>query len=773
MSTLQRLPSYPSTQTRKSLSPSQLATLTQTISLTLQQTLTLPASKRDPTSTHTFLTSYAKDTAVQTLQALIWGAPTVSHSEQIIRRRVLLLASSTPNLSLDIQTLLDLAIVYAPSSITHLRTVFSTASTATPSLTQTIETDLVPAFTQLLSPAQGLYAVRKAAHCVSAFLHAAPPALVRPFAHSIPFALALAALYGPGLASIAQSYGGPPRIDAVPAPNPDEWEHIWVATKAALIDAFHALLRTLLLDLSDATGRALAAESERTFGLVFALLDAQPAAASTGTTPFLDRPLLADYNTTYPLAQTLAQALRHAGEKDARLDILEAALVSPNANKNKDPGALRLLLHSSGVPPGIDGRSQSSRPYAPTPQSTITNQNQNQNQKGKGKAPDPGPTPRDDPDLDIKVTQILDVLPDLSPAYLRLLLAYSPLGGDPERVLGALLEGSAPPEGAPELQHQAARGDPTGDWDGGAGEIEQDEASEYISRRANVFDGAAMDLSRVHVGKKGGDGEGMLRDRAEVEAMKADILRRAEAAWADDDEDDEDDLGGLGGEGKGKAKVRVVAFEDEEDVEGGVRVVGDGEESGSGSDDDEGDDGDGDGDGEQEEKLTPETILELAYIRDPSVFNRDAATARGAAREDLRKRTGWDNGQIEGWRVMLERDPKKKEKMLQKHEFSGNRNHDRPTLPSSTSTSNNTGEPGGSGRGRGRGGRGRGGGGGGRGGGGGGRGGGRGGGAGGGEGGGARERAWKDKNKASRANHNRKRGHDKKMSRAGAGVPPS
>ena len=33
----------------------------------------------------------------------------------------------------------------------------------------------------------------------------------------------------------------------------------------------------------------------------------------------------------------------------------------------------------------------------------------------------------------------------------------------------------------------------------------------------------------------------------------------------------------------------------------------------------------------------------------------------------------------------------------------------------------------------------------------------------------ARERAWKDKNKASRGNHGRKRGHDKKMARAGAG----
>jgi len=54
------------------------------------------------------------------------------------------------------------------------------------------------------------------------------------------------------------------------------------------------------------------------------------------------------------------------------------------------------------------------------------------------------------------------------------------------------------------------------------------------------------------------------------------------------------------------------------------------------------------------------------------------------------------------------------------------------------------------GRGRGRGGRGR-------------------GGRGGGNGGDttARDRAWKDKNKTHRGNHDRKRGHDKKMARAG------
>jgi activating signal cointegrator complex subunit 2 len=98
----------------------------------------------------------------------------------------------------------------------------------------------------------------------------------------------------------------------------------------------------------------------------------------------------------------------------------------------------------------------------------------------------------------------------------------------------------------------------------------------------------------------------------------------------------------------------------------------------------------------------------------------------------------------------------RKEKILQKHEFSGNK----PLTQGEKGGDKGEGEaenidtaPGPS---RGRGGRG--------------RGSGRGrGGRGGGDGGDntARDRAWKDKNKARHGNHDRKRGHDKKMARAG------
>lgn len=51
-----------------------------------------------------------------------------------------------------------------------------------------------------------------------------------------------------------------------------------------------------------------------------------------------------------------------------------------------------------------------------------------------------------------------------------------------------------------------------------------------------------------------------------------------------------------------------------------------------------------------------QTKLELAYLADPTVFDRDATTRRSGARAKLKERTGMDDAQLEGWRIMLERN---------------------------------------------------------------------------------------------------------------------
>lgn len=748
---IDRIPAYPSTQTRKSLSPSQLATINQTISSSLLQTIALPAAKRDTPAARSFLTSYTKDTAIQVLQGLIWELQlTLSKDDKLIRKRVLILAEKLAS-GLDIQTLLDLSIIYASNNVSQIQSIFAAAVESNSNLIRTVEVDLVLAFTQLLTPAQGLYAVRKTAHSLVSFLASSPPELLRPFAHSKPFIVALANIYDQGLTSIAQAYGGLSVLRDALSRVPDEWEPIWVATKVSLMDSFHLILDTFLHDMSSASGRALAAEAERTFDIVFALLDLPsppPTNPNVTPTPFLDRPLLTDYQHAYSFSQTLASALRNAAEKDARLDLLESTLQSLDSESSKtNPGILKILLHSSGIPPGIDNLGNGSI-------SSAVNVTKGRD-KGKGKAPVKNASSSisthasaPDPDAKIKIAQVLDILPEHAPEYIRALLGHPPLGSNPEKVVEALLEGTAPrPEELEKYQQGVDRGNVRG-------RDSDDDVERYVRERRNVFDDEVMDVTQLRVGKKRQDESTVLRDRTFIEQMKADILRRAEAI-SDDDEGEEDDQITFGGEGRGKKSI-TLAYEDE-DLDGlyKVKIEGDGEES---------EDGEEDEGRERVETVskteTPETILELAYIRDPKLFDRDAGTRRSKAREELRVQTGWGDEQIEGWRVMLERNPRK-DKILEKHEFAGNRNQiwSEATPGASGSGTGRGRDRGGPnrGRGRGRGGRG-----------------GRGGGGGGGGGdvaNTAQERAWKDKNKASRGNHNRKRGHDKKMTRARAGLP--
>jgi hypothetical protein len=124
----------------------------------------------------------------------------------------------------------------------------------------------------------------------------------------------------------------------------------------------------------------------------------------------------------------------------------------------------------------------------------------------------------------------------------------------------------------------------------------------------------------------------VLRDRSFMDQMKTDILRRVEAP--SDSEEEEVNIFGVasGHHAKGKGKVREVAFDDDLEDVSRVRVAGDGEESTE--DESEEDERD------EEHETNPQTIVELAYIANPKMFERDAATRRGKERAALRAQTG-------------------------------------------------------------------------------------------------------------------------------------
>lgn len=701
MPTVVPLPTYPPASARKSLSASQLATFHSNLSNALAEILALPPARRDNPATRSFLSSYVNEVAHQTLQSLIWDAP--PYTDNHVHARVLFLAEklATVPSCFDVKTLLDVAIAYFPYP-TRVRALFIAALASTPSLATVFTSDMVPVLTTLLEPSRcaGLYGLRKTARCFVSLLSGCPPELVRPFASDQDFMTGLAQAYEEGLAALARSYGGI-RTD-IGTRELDDWERIWLETKVDLIDSFHIVITVMIQDLSAASGAALAAESERTFNIVFALLNLPPPpavqAGSTPSTaaPFLNRSLIADYQHSYNLSSTLASALRRAAREDARVDHLESTLrsfdIESSAAGTKDPGALKLIIKSSGIPPGASASGKSKAAQSSS--------------KGKAKVVRPEPEPHD---LDVEILQVMDIFPNQSPEYIRELLKQS-VFKNAEKVIEALLEGTAPGESPVAEDVKSAHTMP----------------SEPIERK-NVFDDEILDVSKIRSGKKNQDEASILRDRVAVEQMKADILRRAEAmADAEEDEDG----------GKAAEVDHDIDFGDE------VKVIGDGEASSEGEND-------SDEDGVPPSKVTPETVLELAYIRDPELFARDASTRRSKARSELKAQTGWSDEQIEGWRIMLERNPNK-DKILQKHEFSGNRLVDL-SMTGNASGSGSSSRGGDHGRGRGGRGAGRG----------------RGRGRGSGDGGDTRERALKDKNKASRGNHNRKRGHDKKMAKVG------
>lgn len=523
-----RLPNYPSAQSRKGLSPSQLAILHQNVATTLGSVLALPPEKRDIPSTRQFLSSFSRDAAYQSLQSLIWDDSESMDKipgpeENLILKRCLILAEklalSPPGL--DLQTLLDLSIIYGRTHSSRLHSVFKAAHQTDSSLSETISNDLVPGFTALLSQqtssSHGLYAQRKVAECIFTFLRGAKgiPELIRPFARNKPFLVALASTYDVGMTTTAASYGGIPALTAGMAAQdrePDEWEKLWVETKVAFLDSFHIVLTTLLNDLAlRPAGPRLAVESERTFVIIFAILEAPSSSSSNiaPATPFLNQSLLADYQHSYSLSKTLSTALKHAQEKDARLDLLESTLQSfeGQVQEDKTPknaGALKIILRSSGIQLGIDNLgNRNQKKYQPSSSSQqphpITEVHL---PEGKGKARAPPPS---DPDLDIKATQVLDILPDTPVDYVKQLLEHDRYGRNPEKVIEALLDGAALSQQELERDLAAAMDHDYSGGEGNGGVAEATVANKDVydvDQRRNAFDDEVIDISQLRFGKK-------------------------------------------------------------------------------------------------------------------------------------------------------------------------------------------------------------------------------------------------------------------------------
>jgi len=330
------------------------------------------------------------------------------------------------------------------------------------------------------------------------------------------------------------------------------------------------------------------------------------------------------------------------------------------------------------------------------------------------------------------VTQIQDLFPDLGAGFvMKLLDEYD---DNVEQVTAHLLDDSLPPhlqsldrsEQAPifdtstqaDIDHLAPRSTPP-------------PPEPFIPERRNVYDNdeldqLAVDTSRLHFGKR--------KDTTTPTGQpnKSAILSALAAFDADDDERDD--------------------TYDAQDVGGSI------------------DNAEPDGEPGLNAKVTQEktdSALFASYKTTPELFGRTFDVRRGQARAALKAETGMTDEAIEGWAIMLQRDPKRLARLeSQLGAFDGRqgalaRSSYRES-PGGTETEDSD-APGGrggfGGRGRGRGGRGRGGGG---------RGG-RGGNVSGpsGEASTVAAQKRKEANKSSQANHNRKAQRGKKMARGG------
>jgi len=323
------------------------------------------------------------------------------------------------------------------------------------------------------------------------------------------------------------------------------------------------------------------------------------------------------------------------------------------------------------------------------------------------------------------VTQVQDLFPDLGSGFvMRLLDEY---GDDVEQVTAHLLEDSLP-EHLRALDRSEQASAPIVNE---KAQIEQlaprstpPPRESFIPQRRNVFDDdefdrLAVDASRLHLGKKP-------EESAPGQPNKAAILSALAAFDSDDDERDD--------------------TYDVEDVGGTVDTAHPDGEPGPSA------------------KVTQEEndmALFTAYKSVPDIFGRSFNTRRGQARQALKAETGMTDEQIEGWAIMLQRDPRRLKKLeAQIGEFDGKQVDIAKTayrespVGTETEDSDVPAERGGyrgRGRGRGRGGR----------------------GGGGDVAGAASEPSTaaaqrrKQANKSSRANHNRRDQRARKMARGG------
>lgn len=231
------------------------------------------------------------------------------------------------------------------------------------------------------------------------------------------------------------------------------------------------------------------------------------------------------------------------------------------------------------------------------------------------------------------VTQIQDLFPELGSGYIVKLLDY--YSDEVETVIAHLVEGTLDPQ-LKDLDPTSSLSKPAPSATVRSPRTTPPPSGPPIFRK-NIHDDDALDRlevapSQLHFGRQNLDitADDLLSDRSGQAAKKEAILSALATFDLDDDErDDTYDVADVGG--------TVDTLPPGTDLDG-ENVRGSSTHS-------------------------IDAALFKHYKSTPGLFARDAATRRSNARMNLRQETGLTDEAIEGWAVMLGRDPKKLARM--------------------------------------------------------------------------------------------------------------
>ncbi len=418
-----------------------------------------------PSTVLAFLQAYLSDVAQDSLKSLstIPVVDPASPNTTLLRQQVLALlghlAENYPK-SITQAILIDTIIVYGPKNATLVKRFLSDLlGRREPQFKTAIATSLSRMLSELNGSTRNtIEGVRRVAHILATMVRTEVLAILDELIDGKPTITDMTTIYDHTLPPLLLNA----ELDDVPL---SSGARSWLQTKVDLLDSFHTLVDHLL-----------ASERHLESGITL-LFDLTSSVDGTENSPFIHSPLIADYQHQFDLAQRLKSL--NATHDDPRLEVLIVIIANLAPADPNELGPLSLLLGTQEI-------------------SNIASYGATGSRKGKGRA-----APVDE-GVEETITQILSILPDQDPDFLRKCLAHSTYTGSGrmEKLMAALLEGNVPAELVMDEVGGSSANEPlllplsTGDGK------EKEKEYKYTKGRQNIFDDQPFDVSALRVGKK-------------------------------------------------------------------------------------------------------------------------------------------------------------------------------------------------------------------------------------------------------------------------------